>query len=284
MDKTVDDNSLRRRKVHGGIRMARSSLRPGALLIATLFLTALSIAGQDKTATRSQAAYANPHLLVDTGWLAEHAEDEGVRVLDVRERDAYAKGHLPGALNLPRSATFDLSGPSGIVGKQEQIEELLEARGVDDSIHVILYDVGRSTAAARVFWTLEHYGHPRVSVLNGGLSRWQAEGRELSKNTPAVDSLPCVLTGKTGKLSTKNSMLAALEESASFVPLDCRSTGEHIGTQVTAKRSGCIPGSVHIEWTRNFVSTENPVYLTAADLRKLYETAGVTKDKKIHAY
>ena len=257
-----------------GLRVAL----PGAILL----LAPLTSSAQE---TRpKQAGYAQPHLLVDTAWLAEHVGDEKVRVLDVRDPDAYAKGHIPGALNLPRNATFDPAGPSGIVGKLPQIEELLGSRGVDETVHVILYDPGFSTAAARVFWTLEHYGHPRVSVLDGGLTRWKADGREISTDSPVVQPVRSKLSGTRSKLSTRKSMLAALETSGSCVSLDARSLQEHTGERVTARRSGRIPGSVHIEWTRNFASREMPVYKSAAALRQLYETAGVTKDKKIHAY
>ena len=81
---------------------------------------------------------------------------------------------------VPRSVTFDADAELRVVGQPEPIAELFGHQGIDENVHVVVYDEGVSTAAARVFWTLEYYGHPRVSVLNGGFAKWQAESREES--------------------------------------------------------------------------------------------------------
>ena len=45
------------------------------------------------------AGYANPQLLVDTQWLADHMNDPNVRIVDCDVRDAYRRAHVPGAVS-----------------------------------------------------------------------------------------------------------------------------------------------------------------------------------------
>ena len=64
--------------------------------------------------------------------------------------------------------------------------------------------------------------------------------------------------------------------------LDTRSDGEYCGTLVRAARGGAVPGAVHIEWTRNL--SPDGRFKPAAELRKMYEAAGVTPDREVITY
>jgi len=227
--------------------------------------------------------FANPQLLVDTRWLAEHLQSDDVRVVDAREAKDYAAGHLPRAVSVPRSATFDPEGAGSMAGSAERIAALFGAQGIDASVHVVVYDEGRGTAAARVFWTLEYYGHPKVSVLDGGFAKWSREEREVTQETPATKPVELGVRPVPRRLSTKAEVLADLG-AADAVLVDARSDGEYTGRTVRSERGGHVPGAVHIEWTRNFTEGEVPVFRSAAELSKLYQDAGVTLDKRAHVY
>ena len=69
---------------------------------------------------------------------------------------------------------------------------------------------------------------------------------------------------------------------ADVVLLDTRTDGEHCGTTVRARRGGAIPGAVHVEWTRNL--DDHGAFRPAAELRELYESAGITPDKEVVSY
>ena len=212
-------------------------------------------------------------LLVTTEWLAAHAQDEGLRIVDTRKAAEYQAGHLPGAVSIPRSATFDPQKQS-TVGQPAAIADLFGSRGIDESVHVVLYDEGKSTAAARVFWTLELYGHPHVSVLDGGLVKWQAEGRELTGAEPTVTPTTFI-PRPTDLTATLDHVLEGIDEDAT-IALDTRSDDEW--------NDGRVPGAVHIEWTNNFTEGEIPVYKSLEELTALYEGAGITKDHRVHTY
>ena len=249
---------------------------------SVLWMTSALAAASAKGASAAES-FAHPELLVDTVWVAEHLSDDGVRLVDARSAEDYAQGHIPGAVSLPRSSTFAPEGPRGLVGSASFIAELAGARGIDETVHVVVYDEGRSNAAARVFWTLEYYGHPRVSVLDGGFGKWRAESRPVSTEVPVVTPVRFAPRAVETLRATKDEIRTELGASET-VMLDVRSEGEYTGESVRAERSGHIPGAVHIEWTRNFTSGETPILKSPAELSRLYEEAGITRDKRVHAY
>lgn len=238
-------------------------------------LSVLALLTTPALAQEEEPGFAHPELLVSTDWLLEHLEDDGLRVVDVREAQAYAAGHIPLAVNVPRSAIFDPRA-RGNLGPVEQLAAVFGQVGVDEKTHVILYDEGKSTAAAYVFWALEVYGHPRVSVLDGGFARWTAEDLGAEEGPPAeLAAKVCKLQPPSARLTTRDLLLEDVDVEEAAV-IDARSEREVAG--------GRVPGAIHLEWTRNFTADEVPVFLSAAELRALYADQGVTPDKRVHAY
>jgi thiosulfate/3-mercaptopyruvate sulfurtransferase len=66
------------------------------------------------------------------------------------------------------------------------------------------------------------------------------------------------------------------------VILDTRTDGEYTGAAVRARRGGAVPGAVHIEWNRNL--TPDGAFKPAAELREMYEKAGVTPEREVITY
>ena len=100
-------------------------------------------------------------------------------LIDTREPEDYCKGHLPGAVNLPPSSMeWSLAVAAGkeihhLLAPVEQITPLLCFVGIRRDSSVVLYDEGASYLAARVFWILDYFRHPDISILDGGLSAWR---------------------------------------------------------------------------------------------------------------
>jgi thiosulfate/3-mercaptopyruvate sulfurtransferase len=139
---------------------------------------------------------ASHRHLVEPEWLKEHLDDPDLVVVDCRfrlqdpdaGRQLYREGHIVGAhfLDLNR----DLSSPLSSVGgrhplpEARQFQERLRALGVRAQSWVVAYD-DEGSGAARLWWLLQFYGHPRVSVLNGGYPLWVARGYPVSSVEPA---------------------------------------------------------------------------------------------------
>jgi len=247
-----------------------------ALLLSTTMLGFTASAdgawpGQDEA---TKAVFANPQLLVTTAWLAEHGRTAGVVVVDVRGAKDFEAGHVPGAVSIPTSVTYDPESRRNI-GPPELIAALLGAQGIAASNHVVIYDAGKSTAAARVFWTLEVYGHKQVSVVDGGFAKWRAEKREMTGAPTAVTPVEYVIGSQPGRRSTLDQVLEDVEDPGA-VMLDARSSREF--------EAGRIPAAVHIEWARNYTADEVPVFKSPGELLELYADQGVTPDKRVHAY
>ncbi|HEX9626258.1 MAG TPA: rhodanese-like domain-containing protein [Acidiferrobacterales bacterium] len=87
-------------------------------------------------------------------------------ILDVREADEYRRGHIPGALLVPRG-TLEAAADAGA---KDRVEALCAARG---RIVVVYCETGARSALAAD--TLTQMGY-RAYNLAGGIVLWQADG------------------------------------------------------------------------------------------------------------
>ena len=228
--------------------------------------------------------YVNPQLLISVRELVARLDSAGdtALLIDLRPAEAFAAGHLPGAVHLD---LFGLSlvdtDPAPLAAFMWMIGHLLTSRGVSADRTIVVYDEQSGIRAARAFWFLEFFDHPDARVLDGGFGAWQAQGMAVQAvATPPKGSDWSV--GRTDdRLATWYDVKSRLG-SGDAVILDTRSDGEYRGTLVRATRGGAVPGAVHIEWTRNL--TADGRYKTGPELRALYEAAGVTPDKEVISY
>ena len=238
--------------------------------------------------------YANPELLIGPSELARRlgpgAEEQTASgsavgppiLLDLRPAEAFAAGHIPGAAHLD---LFGLSlidtDPAPLAAFLWMIAHLLTSRGVDAGRPVVVYDEQSGIRAARAFWFLEFFGHPDARLLDGGFGAWERAGLPATREAEAPAKGTWEVGGDDARLATWRQVSERLDR-ANVAILDTRSDAEHCGTLVRAKRGGAIPGAVHIEWTRNL--DEAGAFKPAADLRAMYEAAGVTPDKEVVSY
>jgi thiosulfate/3-mercaptopyruvate sulfurtransferase len=228
--------------------------------------------------------YANPHLLVAPAALARELADPTHRplVIDLRPADQFAAGHLPHAVHLD---LFGLSltdtDPAPLKAFLWIIEHLFATRGVTADRGVVLYEETSGIRAARAFWFLEFFGHSDVRLLDGGTRAWTAAGFPLTTvSEPPAES---TWTGerRTEVLSTWKDVLDRLHD-PDVALLDTRTDGEYCGTTVRSARGGAVPGAIHLEWTRNL--GPDGTFKPAAELRAMYEQAGITPDREVVAY
>jgi len=221
-------------------------------------------------------------VLITPAELHSALEASAPLVLDVRAAEAYAVSRLPGAVHLDLWG-FSLvdTSPEPLRAFLWMIEHVLALRGVTSERGVVIYSESSDIRAARVFWFLDYFGHPDVRVLDGGVGAWHAAGFPMT--TEIAVPVPSTWTGQRRDevLATWCDVLERLDR-PDVAMLDTRSEGEHRGTTVRAARGGAIPGSVHIEWTRNL--TSEGTFKPAADLREMYEAAGITPDREVVPY
>jgi thiosulfate/3-mercaptopyruvate sulfurtransferase len=138
----------------------------------------------------------DPKTLVSTQWLADHLRDPDLRVIDAswylpamgrNARAEYDAGHIPNArffdiddISDSRSALPHMAPPP------EKFMSRLRAMGVGDGHQVVIYDGMGMFSAPRVWWTFRLMGKMDVAVLDGGLPKWLAEGREVDDLSPII--------------------------------------------------------------------------------------------------
>jgi thiosulfate/3-mercaptopyruvate sulfurtransferase len=225
--------------------------------------------------------------LVSTEWLASHLHDDGVRVVDVRwyldparrGRDAYHTGHIPGSVFLDVDA--DLSAPGGgrgrAVGRHpwppaEQVERVMAGAGIGPGVTVVAYDDQSGSVAARLWFLLRAYGHDEAAVLDGGLTKWLAEGRPTTASVLDVAAAAFAARPRRDWVLTKEQMVA--RDPASLV-LDARVPERFRGdVEPIDPRPGHIPGARNAPFTENLTSGPDPVFLPADVLRQRFAGLG----------
>ena len=145
--------------------------------------------------------YPNAHLLVSADELSRATGEGGTPLLliDLRPPDAFASGHIPGAVHLDLFGVSLIdTDPAPLKAFMWMIEHLFATRGVDVSTPVVVYDEQSGIRAARAFWFLEYFGHPAVRLLDGGFGAWSAAGLPVSR-----DAAPAKVTEWKGNREQK---------------------------------------------------------------------------------
>jgi thiosulfate/3-mercaptopyruvate sulfurtransferase len=264
-----------------GAVLTRPQLTAGwvcSLLLGFLVILGLTTA----EAGTAQVDYARPELLADTAWLAEHVNDPEIRIVDMRSAAAYRKSHIPGAINIEWQALKDPENDVYVI-PPEKFAALMSQSGISNDTTVVGYDDQGGMAPARFWWVLDYYGHPKAKVLNGGWNKWTKEKRPVTSEVPTPQPATFSLQPDPGKICLVDELLSDMKR-PDVVIVDARSPAEYTGFDVRAKRGGHIPGAVNIDWTRNVTNDEVKTFKPAAELLKMYEAAGVTRDKEIIAH
>jgi thiosulfate/3-mercaptopyruvate sulfurtransferase len=223
-------------------------------------------------------------LLIDPEAL-HHIDLEGDRpplVLDVRRADQFARGQIAGAVHLDLwGVSLIDTSPAPLAAFTWMIGHLLSLRGVTPERTVVVCDHDSGVRAARVFWFLEYLGHPDVRVLDGGTHAWRE--RRLPMSTDPVEPKASTWHGTPtpALIATWQDVLARLAQPDAVI-VDTRTDDEYLGRVARAKHAGAIPGAVHLEWTKNL--TPDGLFKPVSELRRMYETLGVTPDREVVTY
>jgi thiosulfate/3-mercaptopyruvate sulfurtransferase len=274
-----------------------------ARLTAISLLTAASVLvligvrhveGQKRGSEGAKNPGVRSEMLVSTDWLSGRLNDSKVVVLHVaRERAHYDKGHVPGARFVAwGEITATRDGVPNELAPVADLQKLFERLGVGDEARIILYGDNSGLSAARAYFTLDYLGHgDRAALLDGGLEKWQSERRAVSTEAPeakAAQFTPRVRAATVTDLDVMRdlSWTAANVNAPNLALIDARPADEYTGAKPGdgVPRGGHIPGAANVFWMQNVVSRESPVMRPVAELRKLYEAAGATADRKLVTY
>jgi thiosulfate/3-mercaptopyruvate sulfurtransferase len=237
------------------------------------------------------ASYAHPEVIVDTAWVAAHAKDANVRVVEVDvDTKAYDEGHVPGAIAWAWNTQLCDTVIRDILPKA-QFESLMTQSGIGNGTTVVLYGDNNNWFAAWALWQMKIYGHQDVRIMDGGRKKWLAESRDL--DTAATHEVPSATPYKASdpdpSLRAFLPQVQQAQKTASAVMIDVRSPQEFSGEILappglpeTCQRGGHIPGARSVPWGK--ACNDDGTFKSRDDLQQLYAAEGVTESKPVIAY
>ncbi|MDX6632819.1 MAG: thiosulfate/3-mercaptopyruvate sulfurtransferase [Solirubrobacterales bacterium] len=228
--------------------------------------------------------------LVETDWVAEHLDDDSIRIVEVDENPAlYEEAHIPGAIGFDWKTDLQDQVKRDFLSA-EDFGELMGRSGISNDHTVVLYGDRNNWFAAYTYWYFRYYGHDKVKLVNGPREKWIDENRETSTERSSYP--PASFEAKPGDASIRayrDEVEAALDSSTRLV--DVRSPQEFSGELIAmtgyeqegAQRGGRIPGAASVPWAQ--AVNEDGTFKSADELRELYTSKGVlTEEDPVISY
>jgi thiosulfate/3-mercaptopyruvate sulfurtransferase len=236
--------------------------------------------------------YANPNALVSTDWLAAHLAAPDLRVVDgsltlprvtPTAHQLYRQRHIPGAMFFDIDDIADDKNPlPHMLPSPEKFAQRLRKLGLGDGHKIVVYDGAGLNSAARPWWMLRVFGHADVAILDGGLPKWQADGRPVTDELPVPRERHFTARLNTLLVRDKSQLLENLKSKREQV-LDARSRARFAGTAKEPRaglRSGHIPGSLNLP-SDELVDPKTRTVLPADELARRFAAAGLDRGKPV---
>jgi thiosulfate/3-mercaptopyruvate sulfurtransferase len=222
--------------------------------------------------------------VVSADWLAEHAADAGVKIVDFRwtlaggvGRDQYDAGHIPGAVFVSMDDVTGTGPGRHPLPARDQFEAAMRRAGIDDESRVVVYDEIGGSVASRLWFLLRWFGHADQAVLDGGIKSWRGP---LEAETPEPPP------GNFHAREPDRSQIVDFEAVRNLegVPLlDSRLGERYRGeTEPVDAKAGHIPGALSAPYPENLDS--NGRFLPPEKLRERFRKLGVKKRKGAVVY
>jgi thiosulfate/3-mercaptopyruvate sulfurtransferase len=228
-------------------------------------------------------------VLVSTDWVAEHLDDDSIRIVEVDENPAlYAEAHIPGAIGFDWKADLQDQVKRDFLGPEE-FGQLMGSRGISNDHTVVLYGDRNNWFASYTYWYFRYYGHDNVKLMNGPREKWIAEERATTSEVPSYPQATFTAAGPDEAIRARRDEVQQAIDAATKL-VDVRSPQEYSGELVAmagyehegAQRAGHIPSAASIPWAK--AVKEDGTFRSADELRELYGSAGVLDGDPIIAY
>jgi thiosulfate/3-mercaptopyruvate sulfurtransferase len=234
-------------------------------------------------------------ILISADELATFKDAEPCVIIDTRNPEAYAAGHIPGAVNLHEIFTFlATSTPEGMDELKTKFATAFGSAGLSGKETAVIYEQSMNSGfgqSCRGYFLLEFLGYPKIKVLHGGLDAWAMKGLPITTDVPTPVAASFAIKPEAGSiLIDAGAMQAALGNPAIAI-LDVRDVDEWIGESSSpygkdfCPRMGRIPGAVWIEWYRMMKPTaEGPRFKSKNEILAECATVGITPDTTVYLY
>ena len=236
------------------------------------------------------ADYAHPEALVSTAWVAENLNTPGVVIVESDEDVLlYETGHIPGAVKIDWHTELNDQVVRDYVQGPE-FAEMMSAKGISRDDTIVVYGDKSNWWAAYAMWVFKLFGHADVRLMDGGRAKWEAEGREMTREKPQRERTDYAVVERND--APIRALLPEVLEAIGQIPLiDVRSPQEYTGERTHmpdypeegALRGGHIPTAHSVPWAT--AANEDGTFKSADELRKIYiDDLGLGKTDVAYAY
>ena len=230
--------------------------------------------------------------LVSTQWLAGELGSPDLRIVDATwfleaGRDAsaeYEAEHIVGAVFMDLAGLADdKTELPMMLPSAEKFASRMQSLGLGDGSRIVVYDNSPQHTSARAWWMLHLFGAHAVAILDGGLAKWKAEGREVATGKQVLRHRHFTVWRDNAFVRTLDQMKDLLVSKAEQI-VDARSTGRFEGREAEP-RLGVNPG--HMPGARNLpmgnLFEADGTYKAKDALRAAFAEAGVDPMQPIAA-
>ncbi len=208
--------------------------------------------------TAAQWVAAAQPLLKPAELTAIQASAPQLRVIDIRDPQAYGARHIPGAVSAPYGKWRGPATNPGELPDISKLTQLVQSLGLTPATHAVVVSSGADAtdfgASARVYWTLKTLGLKELSIVNGGMKAW-AEA-QLPQDNAAVK-----IAASNWQPQLDSSLIATREDIRQNLDLsnaalvDSRPDAFYQGKTraPAAKLSGTLPGAQQLDFNQWFV-------------------------------
>ena len=230
--------------------------------------------------------------LVSTEWLAKELGASDLRVVDASwhlepGRDAaaeYEAGHIPTAVFMDLGGLADTTTDLPMMlPAAEKFASRMQSLGLGDGSRIVIYDDSDVKTSARAWWMLRLFGAHEIAILDGGLAKWKAEGREVKSGKETLRHRHFTVWKDESHVRSKDQMKALLGSHPEQI-VDARGTGRFEGREAEPRlgvNPGHIPGSRNLPMANLF--NADGTWKTGDALRSAFRDAGVDVDAPIAA-
>lgn len=195
----------------------------------------------------ASALNAGASDLVSTDWVQQNTHQKTL-LIDLRNSEDFALGHLPNAINLPYNLlTREKDQISGFIITPNTFKKLVEARGIRNDHQLIFYSDWSFLESMRAYWVFDFFGHQNMKVLDGGIQAWENQGKPLQQETPALAKSQYIVEIQPEIMSTKFRTFMATQSDDSII-VDARDYQQFIGETSLTERKGHIPSAMNLPW------------------------------------
>ncbi len=200
--------------------------------------------------------YVNADVLVSTQWVADHLDDPKVRIVESDEDIMlYEVGHIPGSIKLDWQSDLQDHVQRDFVDK-DAFGALLSRVGIANDSTVVFYGDKSNWYACYTFWLFKYFGHEDARIMDGGRTKWEAEGRPETRDVKQYPATTYVAKEPNAAVRAFRDDVLRAVQSQDTQLVDVRSPQEFSGEvihmagypQEGAQRAGHITGAKSIPW------------------------------------